>query len=48
MGTLPQTTGGFYDILVKKRNGSTETPGSDNTAGNQVYRFDGEQYSPES
>jgi hypothetical protein len=46
MGTLPQITGGFYDILVKKRNGSTETPDSDNTAVNQVYRFDGEQYSP--
>jgi hypothetical protein len=33
---------------VKKRNGGTETPDSDDTAVNQVYRFDGEQYSPES
>jgi hypothetical protein len=46
MGTLPQTTGGFYDILVKKRNNDTETRESDKSAVNQVYRFDGEQYSP--
>ena len=48
MGTLPQTRGGFYDILVKKRNGGTEAPEPGDSADNQVYRFDGEQYSPES
>lgn len=47
IGTLPQTSGGFYDILVKKRNGNVESP-SDGPAGNQVYRFDGERYSPAS
>jgi hypothetical protein len=47
MGTLPQTSGGFYDILVKKRNGSAESLESADPADNQVYRFDGEQYSPE-
>jgi len=48
MGTLPQTSSGFYDILVKKRNGSAESPESAGPAFNQVYRFDGEQYSPKS
>jgi hypothetical protein len=48
MGTLPQTRAGFYDILVKQRNGNTETPESADHAINQVYHFDGEQYSPES
>jgi len=47
IGTLSQTSAGFYDILVKKRNGNVESP-SDGTAGNQVYRFDGERYSPAS
>jgi hypothetical protein len=45
IGTLPQTSSGLYDILVKKRNGNTETP-SDDPADNQRYRFDGERYSP--
>ena len=45
IGTLPQTTAGFYDILVRKRNTHTDTP-SDNPADNQLYRFDGERYSP--
>jgi hypothetical protein len=48
MGTLPQITGGFYDILVKKRNLSAATAEPDDTPVNQVYRFDGEQYAPES
>jgi hypothetical protein len=48
MGTLPQTTGGYYDILVKKRIGNGETPESADPAFNKVYRFDGERYSPES
>lgn len=47
IGTLPQTSGGFYDILVKKRNGNSETPSND-ASDSQVYRFDGEQYSPAS
>jgi hypothetical protein len=46
MGTLPQTSGGFYDILVRKRNGTAASPDSTDPADNQVYRFDGEQYSP--
>ena len=45
IGTLPQTSGGFYDILVRKRNTNTETL-SDNPSDNQVYRFDGKRYSP--
>jgi hypothetical protein len=48
IGTLPQTSGGFYDILVKKRNANPETPASTEDADNQVFRFDGEQYSPAS
>jgi hypothetical protein len=47
MGTLPQTSGGFYDILVKRKNGAAETPESADAVDNTVYRFDGEQYSPE-
>ena len=47
MGTLPRTSAGFYDILVKQSHGSGETPESTDPADNQVYRFDGEQYSPE-
>jgi hypothetical protein len=45
IGTLPQASGGFYDILVRKRNTNTETL-SDNPSDNQVYRFDGKRYSP--
>ena len=48
MGTLPQTSEGFYDILVKQRNGDSETSMSADHAGNQRFHFDGEQYSPES
>ena len=47
MGTLPQTTGGYYDILVKRSNGAAESAESAEPADNQVYKFDGEQYSLE-
>lgn len=47
MGTLPQTHGGFYDLLVKRKIGNTEASESADPADNRVYRFDGEQYSPE-
>jgi hypothetical protein len=47
MGTLPQVSADFYDILVKRRKGNAEDPESAEPADNQVYRFDGEQYSPE-
>jgi hypothetical protein len=46
MGTLPQTSAGFYDILVKRTNNTSETPESLTPADNQHYRFDGERYSP--
>jgi hypothetical protein len=45
IGTLPQTSRGFYDILVRKRSANSESA-SDAPADNQVYRFDGERYSP--
>jgi hypothetical protein len=48
MGTLPQTSAGFYDILVKKRSATAETPEGDEAAQDQLYRFDGERYSPAS
>jgi hypothetical protein len=48
MGTLPQTSGGFYDILVRKRSTGTESPESVDPADNQVYRFNGEEYTTES
>ena len=47
IGTLPQTSGGFYDILVKRKNPNPESSSTE-PADNQVYRFDGEQYSPAS
>jgi hypothetical protein len=46
MGTLPQTSAGYYDILVKRTNNTSETPASADPTDNQRYRFDGERYSP--
>jgi hypothetical protein len=46
MGTLPQTTAGFYDILVKKTHNTSGTLDSTDPTDNQLYRFDGERYTP--
>jgi hypothetical protein len=46
MGTLPQTSAGLYDILVKRTNTTSELPESVDAADNRLYRFDGERYSP--
>lgn len=46
MGTLPQTSAGYYDILVKRTNNTSETPAAADPTDNQRYRFDGERYSP--